>query len=199
MVVLVRVLVACAKFRCPAANLLLSASTSRVRAQPGGPLLRQRSALEKKVPLLLVLPLVFSSLGWHLRVGLVYDARLPCHVNIQYLSSHGRILHWSACLIWITRFSLSCGWCWSNPFDCTGLARFHCAQLLWLPHKPQKQLLTKDCLWQWTLPWLMSMPPSQSCCKNLLKSQLLARLGSSIPRMVCAVVATLSLLFFHEI
>jgi len=44
MVVLVRVLVACAKFRCPAANLLLSASTSRVRAQPGGPLLRQRTS-----------------------------------------------------------------------------------------------------------------------------------------------------------
>ncbi|PWZ52362.1 Acylamino-acid-releasing enzyme 1 [Zea mays] len=44
MVVLVSVLVACAKFRCPAANLLLSASTSRVRAQPGGPLLRRRTS-----------------------------------------------------------------------------------------------------------------------------------------------------------
>uniref|UniRef100_A0A0A9E7F8 Acylaminoacyl-peptidase-related n=1 Tax=Arundo donax TaxID=35708 RepID=A0A0A9E7F8_ARUDO len=29
----------------------------------------------------------------------------------------------------------------------------------------------------------MSMLPSQSCCKNSLKSPLLARLGSSIPRM----------------
>lgn len=67
--------------------------------------------------------------------------------------------------------------------DYTAIARDLGVQKSWLLPIPHK-----DCLQGWILLWWMSTLPSPSCCKNSSRYPALARLGSSVPKMVWTVI-----------